>query len=235
MIKTFKKILLMTLSWLMILFLASYEGTSIIKKEYERQIQIANTAREQVALNLNMIKIAVQTEDDEIYGNNLAGLKEQTAVLEDLTYLKNRQSGYLKRLNTYIERLEEKREIISATKTLSEKVKEVKEYLATNYGNNQTATREKIREGKTKFEEIKVNLKYDNSVQETVNYVNDILNRLIEASISLSDCIDTCYKDRIEKINDELAGYIKVFSEKATTLNKNYESEFDFQTLNDLQ
>ena len=49
--KTFKKILLMTLSWLMILFLASYEGTSIIKKEYERQIQIANTAREQVALN----------------------------------------------------------------------------------------------------------------------------------------------------------------------------------------
>ena len=233
--KTFKKILLMTLSWLMILFLASYEGTSIIKKEYERQIQIANTAREQVALNLNMIKIAVQTEDDEIYGNNLAGLKEQTAVLEDLSYLKNRQSGYLKRLNTYIERLEEKKEIISATKTLSEKVKEVKEYLATNYGNNQTATREKIREGKTKFEEIKVNLKYDNSVQETVNYVNDILNRLIEASISLSDCIDTCYKDRIEKINDELAGYIKAFSEKVTTLNKNYESEFDFQTLNDLQ
>ena len=64
--------------------------------------------------------------------------------------------------------------------------------------------------------------------------MNDILNRLIEASMSVSDCIDTCYKDKIEKINNDLAEYIKKFSERATTLNKTYEEEFQFGTMDAL-
>ncbi len=232
--KAFKKVLLMVTTWMVVMFIASYEAASITKKEYERQIQIANAAREQVVLNLNMIKIAVQTEDDRMYGENVENMKEQARILEDLSYLKLRQSGYLARLNGYIETLEAKREIVSATKTLSEKVNEVKEYLSTNYSKSQTATREKVREAKTKFEEIKIDLKYGNSVQEAVNNVNDILNRLIEASMSVSDCIDTCYKDKIEKINNDLAEYIKKFSERATTLNKTYEEEFQFGTMDAL-
>ena len=225
--KTFKKVLLMVTTWMVVMFIASYEAASITKKEYERQIQIANAAREQVVLNLNMIKIAVQTEDDGMYGENVESMKEQARILEDLSYLKLRQSGYLARLNGYIETLEAKREIVSATKTLSEKVNEVKEYLSTNYSKSQTATREKVREAKTKFEEIKIDLKYGNSVQEAVNNVNDILNRLIEASMSVSDCIDTCYKDKIEKINNEYKALISSLAPKDSKKGINLKDVFE--------
>ncbi len=75
--KVFKKIFI---AFILIGLLTAgvlYEAYSITRKEYEKQAEVANDVRKEVNFDLNMIKIAVQTNDADVFNENLGKMKVQ--------------------------------------------------------------------------------------------------------------------------------------------------------------
>ncbi len=105
-LKTIGKIFIFILCLVALLGFINYEVYSIKKKEYERQSEIASTTHEQINLNLNMLKIAIQTNDIDGYSENLQSLHENATTIESLFMVKDEENDYLTSLHSYMELLE---------------------------------------------------------------------------------------------------------------------------------
>ena len=235
MVKTIKKILVATIIMSLIMTAIIYEAYSITRKEYERQVEIANSVRENVTLDLNMVKIAVQTNDEEVYSNNLKKMEAEIKRIDELSMLDNSLAGYKTRLKYYADLLEAKMDLLPEIKDLKTKVDEIVKVLKENFVST-TATREKVREVNPKMVSLKIDVNnYTNdNVKAVVVAVNDILNELAVNGTTLSDCIDTCYKNRITEVTNGVNDLIKGFSDKTAGLNLAVENEFQLEILGDL-
>jgi hypothetical protein len=232
-----RKLLLGVICWTAVIGIAGYETYSIMKKEYIRQSEIVRTAREQINFNLDMIKIGVLTGDVESYEKNVAGVKEQIAVIEPMDLLKNEQADYLQVLNEYVELLESKTNLLKEMQDVKADIVAAKDKINEHYGNKDTLSRDKVREAKDRFTGVKI--KAENYTEEkalkVVNAVNGILDGVIEKASVLADCIDTCYKDRTIVATDELAEKKESFDHSASGLNTEFETEFDFEKMQNIR
>ncbi len=235
--KTFRKIIVYTLCCGLIIGFLAYEAYSIFKKEYIRQTEIAAEAHESVNHHLDMVKIGVLTEDVETYENNLAGLREQINIISTLSLIESEQADYLQTLKDYVEHLDSKTELLKEMKSAKESIAAAKEKINENYGNKDTLTRDKLKEVKDRLPEFKINVEdfKEEKVTKVVNAVNGILDSMVEKASALTDCIDTCYKDRINEINNELADKIKSFADGVAELNTSFEKEFDFDKMQEIK
>lgn len=234
--KTFRKIIVAFILIGLVTAGVLYEAYSITRKEYEKQVEVANDVRKEVNFDLNMIKIAVQTSDADVFNENLEKMKVQAERLKDLSFLDNRLAGYKARLTYYIGLLDSKTDLLPQIKQLKTKVSEIATFVKENYIESK-ASRDKVREVNPKLNGMKIGLgDYTNEkVRNAVVAVNSFLEDIGAGGTSLSDCIDTCYKNKITEINDGIEGKIKAFTEKTTGLNAELEKEFDLETLADLQ
>lgn len=235
--KNLKKIIIGVVCWMMVAGFLLYEGYSIVKKEYMRQTEIAAEAHEKINFNLDMIKIAVLTEDVETYENNLAEMKDQMAVISPLGLIHDEQVEYLESLGEYTELLNNKVELLKEMQKAKTEIVAVKEKMNENYSNKDTLTRDKLKEVKNKVAEFKVDTGEftEERVLKTINAVNGILDGVIDKSAALADCIDTCYKNRISEINNELADKIKSFADAVDGLNTDLEKEFNFDLMQEIR
>lgn len=235
MVKTIKKILVATLIMSLLMTAIIYETYSIMRKEYERQVEIANLVRENVTLDLNMVKIAVQTNDEEVYSNNLVKMEAEIKRIDELSMLDNSLAGYKTRLKYYADLLEAKKDLLPEIKALKTKIDEIVKVLKENFVST-TVTRDKLREVNPKMVSLMIDVNnYTNENVKTVaTAVNSILNDLATYGTTLSDCIDTCYKNRITEVTNGVNDLIKGFSDKTAGLNLAVENEFQLEVLGDL-
>ena len=163
-------------------------------------------------------------------------MKTEAEKLNGLSFLNNQMSGYKTRLQYYLNLLESKKDLLPEIKNLKDKIDEITKAVKENYISSKIS-RDKVRGVKPKLSNLKIKAdEFKNEkVKVVVDVVNEFLNEMADGGTKLSDCIDTCYKNRISEINDGLSNSIKVFSEKTDKLNKDIEKEFDLQTLSDLQ
>lgn len=231
--KLFSKILIGVVCWVAIVGFLVYEGYSIVKKEYVRQSEVAVEAHEKINTNLDMIKIGVLTEDVEMYEKNLAGVREQVAVISPLWLIESEQADYLTELKEYADYLEGKVTLLKEMREAKGKIVEIKEKMSENYGNKDSLTRDKLKEVKTKVAEFKIDESAfsEEKILAVVKSVNGVLDGVVDKSAALADCIDACYKNRINEINDELADKIKSFADAVAGLNLDLEKEFDFNKM----
>ncbi len=235
--KILRKILIGVVCWAAIVGFVVYETYSIVKKEYVRQTEVAEEAREGINFNLDMIKIGVLTGDVETYDNNLAGMRGQMAVISSLGLLRNELEEYLGALSEYAELLQSKKELLKEMQTAKAEIATVKEKMKENYSDKETLTRDKLKEVKDKVLGFKIKVEdfTEEKILKVVNTVNETLDGMAEKAAALTDCIDECYKDKIVTINDELADKIKTFSDAVAGLNLDYEKEFDFEKMSELR
>ena len=231
--KTLKKIIIGIICWTIAVGFCIYETSSIVKKEYARQTEIAKEAHEKINFNLDMIKISVMTEDVETYKKNLAGVKEQMNVILPLGLIENEQAEYLGLLVEYTDLLESKVKLLEEIQKMKTNITAVKEKLSENYGNKDTLSREKLKEAKDKVLEFKIIVDdySEEKVAAIVSKVDEILNGISDKASALADCIDTCYKNRINEIDDELAEIFKGFADTVDGLNADLEKEFAFDKM----
>ncbi|MBR6505589.1 hypothetical protein IKT18_01995 [Candidatus Saccharibacteria bacterium] len=235
--KTMKKILIGTLCCVAITGFALYEAYSIVKKEYLHQTEIAAVAHEKINYNLDMIKIAVMTEDVETYEKNLAEITEQINIIAPLGLVKSEQTDYLNQLEEYTTLLNNKVELLTEMQSIKSNIATVKDKLNENYGDEDSISRDKLKESKDKVLEFKI--KPDEYTEEKVlaiiNQVNGALEGISEKASALAECIDTCYADRISEIDDELADKMKSFADAVDELNSNLEKEFSFDKMESIK
>ena len=146
-----------------------YETNSILQKEYERQSEIATEAHEKVKFNLDMIKIAVMTEDVDTYETNLTETREQMDIISPLGLIASGQADYLNSLDEY-------------AKLLEDKINE-------NYGNKDNLTRDLLKQAKDTILGIKLSASdyTEEKVLAIVNKVNDTLDGISEKASALAD------------------------------------------------
>ena len=236
-LKIIGKISLGIICLVLILGFVNFEVYSINNKEYARQIDIANEAHKQIALNLNMIKIAVQTEDIEKYKENLSRLYENSAKIKPLFFLEDEQKDYLNSLYSYIELLENRKTLLSEIIKLKNDISAIEKVFKENYNGKDASSREKLTSLSSEIEKLKINEKdySEEIIKNIISEINDLLNGIIADSSALSECIDNCYKDKITEINDGLAEKLKSFADKTEGLNQSLEDQFDFETLDKLK
>ena len=235
--KRFQKIMAVIICWMLLCGFLIYETYSIVKKEYLRQTDVAIAVHEKVNLNLDMIKIGVLSGEVETYVENLAEAEAQKDVISSLGLIKNDQADYLQKLSDYTEILHRKESLLREMQNLKAEVLTIKDKINENYGDKDTLTRDKLKEVKDKIAELKI--KTDNYTEEgtlkVANGVNGVLDDIIDKASALADCIDACYKNRIDEINDELADKIKAFADGVAELNQSFEREFDFEKMAELR
>ncbi len=235
--KTITKILIGTLCCVAITSFALYEAYSIVKKEYLRQTEIATAAHERINYNLDMIKIAVITEDVETYQKNLAEIKEQTNIITPLGLIKNEQADFLNQLEEYTTLLDSKAELLTEMQSVKTSIATVKDKLNENYGDKDSISRDKLKESKDKVLEFKINNSgyTEEKILAIINQVNGALEGISEKASALAECIDTCYADRISEIDDELADKMKSFADAVDELNISLEKEFSFDKMTSIK
>ena len=146
--KKASKIITAILCGLAVVGAGAYEVHSIITKEYERQARSAEETHRGIDLNLDMIKIAIQTTDEEVYDKNLAEAKEGVAKLGSLSMLAEEQEEFVTRANEYVEILESKKELLKETHELKEKIREIRGAFTEKYGNKDEISRDKVKAAK---------------------------------------------------------------------------------------
>ena len=235
--KRIMKIILVIISILRVVGFVGYEGYSISKKERERQIELAEATRAEINLKLDMVKIAVQTNDAELYAKNLDEIQAGANRIWSLFLLREQQKEYLLRLSEYVEILKSKKDFLAEMQSLKETVKNIKSVLQEQYGNKDNISRDKVKEAKAKIAELKFDISQYSveKIKRIVNAVNGVLDSVIDKVGTLADCIDTCYKNRINEVNDELADAFKNFTNKVADLNKDFERELGLTEMEKLK
>ena len=210
-----------------------YEAYSIVEKEYARQTDLAEEVQEQVDFNLNMMKIAVQTNDAETYVDKVENLKNEMAKMDGLFMIQEEWAEYITLMDEYVGVLDGKEAEIAEVKELKAEVAEIAKAMREKYGNKDEITRDKIAGAKNEIAVLKLEVnKYSSEkVVAVAEAVNMILDGIVEKVGALADCVDTCYKNRISEINDELAEKLKDFGNKAKDLNIGFEKEFEFEKM----
>ncbi|MBQ3465161.1 hypothetical protein IJH15_03025 [Candidatus Saccharibacteria bacterium] len=236
-LKTIGKIFIFILCLVALLGFINYEVYSIKKKEYERQSEIASTTHEQINLNLNMLKIAIQTNDIDGYSENLQSLHENATTIESLFMVKDEENDYLTSLHSYMELLENEADLLPEIASLKQDVLKIKKVFQDNYSDDDSITRDKLENASDEITKLKINEKNysKKAILSVISEINNILEEIASKSDSLSDCIDNCYKNRINEINDNLADEIEEFVDKTEKLNKTIENQFDLNTLDFLK
>ena len=229
----FQRILLLAFCCLAILGFINYEIYSINQKEYARQVDIASDARKQIGLNLNLIKIAIQTNDYAMYNDNLMNLYENFSKVESLSFIENEQRPYLDSLRAYMMLLEDNKNLIIEMSSIYKAISAIRNTFRDNYSGKDAISREKLTKLGDEIEKLKIDEGdyTDSTILTVLDRVNGILTDIISGSNELAECIDNCYKDRIVGINDELAEKLKSFANQTESLNRDIENRFDFDTL----
>ena len=80
-----KKILTMALVSAAVVGLTIYEVCAIMTHEYERQMEIATGAEAEIERGLNMVQVAVATEDTELYEQNIESVRAAKEEIEPLS------------------------------------------------------------------------------------------------------------------------------------------------------
>lgn len=230
-----KKILIALLCSIAVTGFAIYEAKSMVTKEYERQDRIFEEAYAGIGLNFDMIKIAVVTGDAEVYQSNLAELKGRINEIDSL-YLVDKDE-FVDALSGYVDLLNEKVKLVDEIKNMKEAMTKLQEEFNEKYGNKDEMTKEKLKAAKDEI----MGLKIDKTkfAEEIIVAMAEMMNAVIGEAAgkvgAVADCIDTCYKNRITEINNELAGVFGSFAENAAKLNLEFEKEFNFDKMTELK
>ena len=232
-----RKIFFAIMCCILVLGFINYEVYSVKKKEYERQTEIANNSHEQIKLNLNMLKIAIQTNDIDKYAENLSNLYENTTTIESLFLIKEEQNDFLSSIKNYAELLETKKNLLTEITNLKQDISKIEKKFKNNYSDKGAITRELLADASNVIAKLKIDEKKytEKPILTTVTTTNKVLDGIIAKSNTLTECIDNCYKNRINEINDELAEIIKEFTDQTISLNKAIEDQFDLTTLDKLK
>lgn len=236
-----KKVLLKTMMVLVVfavvIGLAVYEECSIVSKEYERESGIAEALTREINLGLDMVKVAVQTEDVELYTTNLTRVREAMAEIEGLSMMRDEYGGYLEQLGIYVEASEGRTEMLEEMRSLKSAVDSATEAIKKEYGNKDEISRDKVKGAKERIKELSIDVEAYKveRVATAGRAVNDVLDKMAGKAGELADCIDNCYKDKIVKIDDELAEVFKEFVDKAPGVNTEIVEEFELDKMDELK
>jgi len=227
-----KKVLVCIFCFVGLIGFLGYEGYSIVQKEYETQREVVKETRAQVNFNLDMVKIAIMTEDTEAYARYLGSIRENSAVISAQSLA--RDEGYLGKLGEYISVLESKAGLLTETRDARSEILKAKNSLSENYNE---LTKEKLKEAQEKIAGLKIDASRfsEEKVVAAISKVNEILDVVSEKAAALSGCVDTCYKNRISTLNDELAEKLKGFSEVTDGVNREIEWEFEFSKMEEIK
>ena len=158
-------------------------------------------------------------------------------MISPLLLVKDEQEEYLEMLREYVGILDEKTNLLSEMQKAKTEIGAVKDKVNEAYGNKDNLSRDKLKEVKEKIPELKINRDEftEEKVLVVVDAVNGILDGVAEKASVLVDCIDTCYKNRINEVNDELADKIKGFADSVAGLNEGFEKEFNFDKMQEIR
>lgn len=214
-----------------------FEGYSILKQEFSRQLSFESFLFDDIEMNLNLIKVAVQTNDSELFEKNIYESKEKTKIFSKLFLLKEKHSDYYSEVENYINFLEEKESLLIETAKLKDSILEISRQLKESYGDKATISRDAVRSAVEKIASVRIKTEDYTEIpsQNIIESTNSMLDLVGEKVNSLSECIDTCYKDSIVEITNSMNDILKDFSSKITELNNNIEKEYDFETLEKLK
>ena len=182
-----------------------------------------------------MIKIAVVTGDAEVYKNNLAELKGRINEIDSL-YLVDKDE-FVDALSGYVDSLNEKVKLVDEIKDMKEAMTKLQEEFNEKYGNKDEITKEKLKAAKDEIMGLKIDkTKFaEEKIVAMAEMMNAVIGEAAGKGGAVADCIDTCYKNRITEINNELAGVFGSFAENAAKLNLEFEKEFDFDKMTELK
>lgn len=213
--------------------LAVYEGWMIVSLEHERQMELALDAKTKATLGLNMLKIGVQTEDVDLYAENLQKVEGAAVEIGELGMVREEFGEYLETLVGYAGKLEERKALLGEMRKLKDAVTNITSQIEKDYGNKDAISKEAVKEAKGKVLGLKLNRDdYGNElVVGVLEKVNVVLDKIAEKVGELGDCVDNCYKDKINSLNDELAGVFKEYADAVSDINKPLEAEFDFEKM----
>ena len=103
---------------------------------------MAGSAHEEIELDLNLLKIAVQTGDAESYVNKVAGVMNEKARIEGLFMVRDEQAEYVGLVNEYLTVLDGKETMVGEMKNLKEEVAGIVKTLQENFGNKDEISRD---------------------------------------------------------------------------------------------
>ena len=230
-----KKFIISILCSAVVVGFFTYEAYSIITNERDRQIEIMAQARDEINYGLDMTKIAVISGDSEEFTKNVEKVKEGASKLKPL-FLVEREE-LIDGISEYVQTLESKVNLLTELNGIKKEISKLKDEFSSKYGNKDEITREKVKEAKGVIEQLKIDTAAFS--EERIIAMAEMINAVIGESAgkvgALADCIDTCYRNRISDLNDELAAVFKSFSNNLTELNVNFEKEFDFGKMDELK
>ena len=232
--KAVLKIVTVIIVSLSVMGLAVYEACSITVKEYNRQMDIAAKAESEIGLELNMIKVAVQTEDAELYARNLETVKAASTKIRELPMTLSEYAGYLERLEDYLDVLDQHVDVVSEAHKLKGEVEKIASAMQEKYTGE--ISRDKLKAAKDEITALRIDAsKYAaDKILAVVNAVNEVLDKAANKAGELSDCVDSCYKDKITSLDDDLASIFKELSDKAAGLNKEIEAQFELDRIGEV-
>ncbi len=230
-----KKIIIAFLCSVAVVGFAVYEAKSMVTKEYERQDGILQEVREDINLSLDMIKVAVVTGDTEMYEKYISGLREGANKIRSLFLVE--KDTLVTELDDYSNLLEEKESLLAELNGVKESVAKLQSEFSEKYGNKDEITKDKVKAAKDEILGLKID---DSAFTEErtltiVKTINAVIGEAAGKVGAVADCIDTCYKNRINEINNELASVFGSFSENVKKMNLEFEEEFNFEEMEKLK
>lgn len=228
-----KKIVIATICFGVLSLLTIFEIYTITNDDNRHQTKVANEIYDNVIVNFDMIKVAIQISDDKMFEENFESAKNEAEKLNGLPFVSEKDKDYIDEIKNYLELLESKGSLIKETKTLKEAVINLKDNLKEKYGDKEKITKDEIKNASDNIVGLKLNFEdfTFESIKKSTDSINSMLDGFALKTDELEKCIDTCYKNSITAINDGLSNLFKAFADGSFELNENIEKEFELDKI----
>ena len=208
----------------------------VVEHENERQRMEAGAIYDDVTLNLDMIKIAIQTSDEEVLNENVNNAKKRLEDFDKLFIAKKQDAEYINEISSYLDFINEKKSLVVETSSLKEKVLNIKSSLKEACG-GEKVTKDEINTVSGKVASLKISDEEfkNESIKVVITTTNSMLDEFGGKADELAKCIGVCYKNKISEITNGLNEIVKSYSGKVDELNKNIEKEFELEKIDKIK
>lgn len=232
-----KKLAVSALCWIFTIIFLTTEAYLAVQHEATRQRSVANNIYDDIILDLNMTKVAIQTIDIDLYSEKISHAQTSLESLQSLSFVRQENAEYISSIDSYLRLLESKKDLLKEITIIRSDIDHLSTTLKTSYGDKSTITRDSLKLSPDSISKLKLDqtkFTFD-SVKQTAASINGALDNFAGKATELVNCIDTCYKDAIKKINDSLSENFKSFADGAAAFNDTIEKEFSIQIIDEIK
>lgn len=231
------KICTVIVCWVLAIAVLGFEGIIAFRHEVEWQFDDASNIYDDIFMNLDMVQVATQVGDFEMFNNNLNLASERIRDLDKLYMVTNNQHDYIASLKSYLDSLKEKRDFANDVVVLRADLANITSSLKALYGDKTKLTRDTLKSSSSDIVALKLNAdKYTaERIKAAVTMTNTMLDNISAKASELAKCIDTCYVDSFTTTNNALSEILKTYSTNISEVNKTIDAEFDFAEITKLK